>query len=136
MVEFFVRWRGPIVALVTALALGRTAEASSASGPVPPCAASTEAPYPDFADPPTARSWEERDLPPGRTPLPCLGWQHPRFTLLTALAGKFLFKGTAEELLAKFDAQSAWRGVLYWLAARAANIRPQTPRADQRLKRL
>lgn len=116
MAELFVRRHGPIVALLAALVLLHAAEARSESGPIPPCGTVTEAPYPDFADPPNARDWHERDLPSTWTPPSCVGWQHSRFTLLTALAGRFRFDGSAEELLAKFGAQSAWRGIQYWSA--------------------
>lgn len=107
---------GLLVAFLAALVLVCAADAASASGPVPPCGASNEAPVPDFADPPAALDWHQSDLPATWMPPSCVGWQDPRFSLLTALAGRFAFEGTAEELLAKFGAQSAWRGILYWSA--------------------
>jgi len=119
MAEFSAKRSSLLVVLLAALVLLRAAEARSEPGPIPPCGGVTEAPYPDFADPPNARDWHLRDLPSTWAPPACIGWQHPRFSLLTALAGKFAFEGSAEELLAKFGAQSAWRGVRYWSATDA-----------------
>lgn len=103
-----------LAAVLAALVMVRAPEARSEIGPVVPCGAAAEAAYPDFADPPNARNWHARDLAGAWTPPDCVGWGDPRFTLLTALAGRFHFDGTVEELLAKFGAQSAWRGIRYW----------------------
>lgn len=103
-----------LAAVLAALVMVRAPEARSEIGPVVPCGAASAAPYPDFADPPNAQNWHSRDLAGAWTPPDCVGWGDPRFTLLTALAGRFHFDGTVEELLAKFGAQSAWRGIRYW----------------------
>jgi hypothetical protein len=43
-----------------------------------------------------------------------VAWASQRFTVLTALAGSFRFAGTADDLLLRFGALSAWRGIQYW----------------------
>lgn len=88
--------------------------AHSQNGPVAPCGLDEQAPYPPFTDPPSARNWRAGDLPPGWVPASCIAWAAQRFTVLTALAAHFRFAGSADDLLARFGAQSAWRGVRYW----------------------
>ena len=85
--------------------------ARSDNGPIVPCGAP---PYPPFAEPPNVRNWHASDLPAGWVPASCVGWASQHFTVLTALAGRFGFRGDADDLLARFGAQSAWRGMRYW----------------------
>jgi hypothetical protein len=106
-----VRWLG---ALLASLILVWAADAHSQSGPIAPCGADVSTPYPAFADLPNARSWRAGDIGVGWAPGRCIGWASQRFTVLTALAGRFRFDGGADDLLAKFGAQSAWRGIRYW----------------------
>jgi hypothetical protein len=106
-----VRWLGALLALFILVA---PAVALSESGPIAPCRSDGPAPYPAFADSPNARSWRAGDIATGWAPAQCIGWASQRFTVLTALAGQFRFAGSAEDLLARFGALSAWCGIKYW----------------------
>jgi len=103
-----------LVALLSVLILVWPVVASADAGPVVPCGADEPAPYPAFAAQPNVRSWRTGDIDAGWAPAACLGWASQRFTVLTALAGSFHFDGSADDLLARFGAQSAWRGMEYW----------------------
>jgi hypothetical protein len=59
-------------------------------------------------------NWQRGDLDPGWSPAPCVGWAAQPFTVLTALAGRFSFAGSSQDLLLRFGAFSSWRGLLYW----------------------
>ncbi len=100
-----------IFALAGALA---AAPAGAADGPVAPCGSGGPEPVPTFGNPPNARNWHPGDIAAAWSPSPCTAWAAQRFTVLTALAGSFKFSGTAEDLLARFGALSAWRGIQYW----------------------
>ena len=106
-----VRWLGALLAL---LLLVWPEIVRSETGPIAPCESDGPAPYPAFADSPTARSWRAGDIATGWVPAACIGWASRRFTVLTALAGQFQYDGSVDDLLAKFGAQSAWRGIKYW----------------------
>jgi hypothetical protein len=84
------------------------------SGPVPPCERDGPATYPAFAEPPNVRAWSTADIASDWQPGTCIGWASRRFTVLTTLAGQFRFDGGVDDLLARFGAQSAWRGIKYW----------------------
>jgi len=101
-------------ALLALLILIWPAVAHSESGPIAPCGSDGSAPYPAFADSPNARVWRTGDIATGWAPAACIGWASRRFTVLTALAGHFRFDGSVDDLLARFGAQSAWRGIKYW----------------------
>jgi hypothetical protein len=105
-------WAGVVLA---GLLLGPEM-ALSDSGPTPPCDAALSAPYPPFGNPPNVRAWNARDLPRAWNAPQCARWATQRFTLLTALSAKFDFGGDADQLLARFAAISAWRGMKYWSA--------------------
>lgn len=91
--------------------------AHSDSGPVAPCERDGPAPYPAFAELPNARAWSTADIASDSRPGICIAWASRRFTVLAALAGEFRFDGGVDDLLARFGAQSAWRGIKYWSAA-------------------
>jgi hypothetical protein len=73
-------------------------------------------PYPPFGNPPNVHIWNVRDLPKAWSAPQCARWATQRFTLLTALSARFDFDGDADQLLARFAAISAWRGMKYWSA--------------------
>ena len=87
---------------------------AAADNPVPPCGAHQADPLPAFGAPPNARNWHARDLGPVWSAPDCAPWAGEHFTVLTALAGTFTFAGTADDLLLRFGAFSAWRGIQYW----------------------
>lgn len=94
-----------------AMPMGQT---HAADGPIAPCGAGVPAPFPPFGDPPNALNWHHADLGADWSAPPCMGWAAERFTVLTAFAGTFKFGGTADDLLLRFGAYSAWRGIQYW----------------------
>lgn len=105
------KWLGVMLAVVV---LGWPAFARADDGPIAPCGSHASAPNPPFIDSGTARSWSSSELPAGWAPADCIGWASSRFTRLTAVAATFDFAGTVDDLVAKFGAQSAWRGIKYW----------------------
>jgi hypothetical protein len=103
-----------VIAYALASSLTALHPAVAADGPAPPCGAHMADPLPAFGAPPNARNWHARDLGPGWSAPDCAPWAGERFTVLTALAGTFTFAGTADDLLLRFGAFSAWRGIQYW----------------------
>jgi hypothetical protein len=101
-------------ALMAALVVAGPVAANPDSGPIAPCGPNSAAPYPAFAEAPNVRNWRAGDIPAGWAPAACIGWASQRFTVLTALAGRFRFRGGIDDLVARFGAQSAWRGIRYW----------------------
>ena len=89
------------------------APAGAADGPGAPCHSNSLV-VPGYADPPSGRNWRGRDLDPAWVPEDCIAWARDPFTLLTALAGRFSFDGSGNEVLMRFAAFSAWRGLKYW----------------------
>lgn len=81
--------------------------------PALPCATGEAAVSPPFADPPNVRIWHRRDFGNWQPPA-CFGWPPLPFTLVTALSAQFKFDGGVDELLARFGAASAWKGIRYW----------------------
>ena len=99
--------------LVAGVLLAAASPARAVNGPLAPCEPSFPA-YPVFANPPQAQNWHHGELGPGWSPPACVSWAAEPFTVLTALAGRFDFAGSADDLLLRFGAFSAWRGMLYW----------------------
>jgi hypothetical protein len=92
-------------------------EPSAQDMPHPPCGASPEPSYSDPNAPPNlqVRKGSASDaawVPPG-----CTGWVEPGFRVLVALSASFRFDGDSEDLLARFGAVSALRGIRYWAAS-------------------
>jgi hypothetical protein len=102
--------------LLVLLMLVWPAFARSDNDPSAPCGTGTPATYPAAANPPNARTWRASEISPDWIPATCIEWASQRFTVLTALAGYFAFDGGADDLLARFGAQSTWRGIKYWSA--------------------
>ena len=92
--------------------LAAASPARALDGPLAPCEPGSAA-YPLFADPPRAQNWHNSELA-GWSPADCVSWAVEPFTVLTALAGRFDFAGSGDDLLLHFGAFSAWRGMLYW----------------------
>jgi len=99
------------IALVLALIGGATAADKS---PVPPCGGA--GPYPDYAavdSPPAVGVWTGEGLTAWKPPA-CLGWSAKSEGVLVALAGSFHFNGSTDDLLKRFGAISALKGLQYW----------------------
>ena len=80
-------------------------------GPHPPCASSS--PFPEFALPghtPNYRVWSSNNwiLPS------CVGWRAQPSGVLVAIAGKFRFGGSKDDLLLRVGAISTLKGIQYW----------------------
>jgi hypothetical protein len=90
------------------------AAAQAAEGPRPPCGGA--APRPDYAAagaPPNVEVWSGGDPGADWIPPACTGWA-PASGVLVALAARFQFAGSAQELLARFGAVSSLSGIRYW----------------------
>ena len=106
-----MRWtKGGAIFLLAGILLSPV-PAGAAEGPVAPCERGGPAPIPAYGDPPNARNWHPEDIPAGWSPPACMPWAARRFTVLTALAGSFKFDGSPDDLLLRFGALSAWRGI-------------------------
>ena len=97
--------------LLSAIALICATAAFAVEVPRPPCA--TPSPYPDFPEqgaPPNVEVWHSNGTwkPPA-----CTGWT-TESGVLVALAGRFRFEGSADDLLVRFGAISTLRGMRYW----------------------
>jgi len=99
--------------VIAGVLLAAASPAKAVDGPLAPCEPSSPA-FPAYANPPQAQNWHNSDLGPGWSPAGCVSWAVEPFTILTALAGRFDFAGSGEDLALRFGAFSAWRGMLYW----------------------
>jgi hypothetical protein len=100
----------PIALIVVALA--GTAVAAE-MGVVPPCGAT---PVPDYAAvdaQPAIKVISDTELAAWR-PAPCVVWTAKEDGVLVALAGRFHFNGTTDDLLKRFGAISSLKGLQYW----------------------
>jgi hypothetical protein len=102
------------VLLAIALIVALTGGAAAAQNPVPPCGGAS--PYPDYsaADASPAVSVWSGDSLAAWTPPACLGWSAKDGGVLVGLAGSFHFNGTTDDLLKRFGAISALKGLQYW----------------------
>jgi hypothetical protein len=85
--------------------------------PLPPCEGT---PFPAYSQPgaePAALIWSAAAQ---WTPPPCTGWRKEASEIGIALAGSFRFKGTTDDLLARFGAVSTLSGVRYWSVSDAS----------------
>ena len=101
------------VLLAIALIFVLTGAGAAADSPVPPCGPS---PVPDYAAvdaAPAVQIISGKDLAAWK-PAPCVGWQAKDDGVLVALAGRFHFGGTTDELLKRFGAISSLKGLQYW----------------------
>jgi hypothetical protein len=85
--------------------------------PRPPCGAPPRPSYSDPDAPSNLQVWNDSVsnavwVPPG-----CTGWTVPGFRMLVALSASFRFNGDGEDLLSRFGAVSALRGIQYWSAS-------------------
>lgn len=87
-------------------------------GPQPPCGTASAPAFPIVGAPPTIEIWRWRDLEQlNWKPPACTGWlPSSRSKLVLALAGRFRFDGTVDDLLAREGAISTLRGIRYWSA--------------------
>jgi Family of unknown function (DUF6675) len=82
--------------------------------PRPPCGAAPNPSYAPAGAAPAVRVWKREEaarwVPPA-----CVDWPSlQRYRLIVALAGNFRHDGDATDLLARFGAISAMRGLHYW----------------------
>lgn len=89
--------------------------ASAETAPRPPCGGA--APLPAYArsgSAPAIQVWSQNEEAPAWTPPACTGWQVKGTGVLVALAARFSFDGSSDDLLARFGAISALKGLRYW----------------------
>ncbi len=106
--------------LAIAVLLCSASLCAAAEGPLPPCAG--VAPVPSYSAPgasPNIHVWTSAKLG-GWTPSACTGFTAKGDGVLVAVAGSFLFNGSADALLARFGAVSALKGVKYWSVTEGA----------------
>jgi len=84
--------------------------------PHPVCGTRTRPLYPVANAPPVVQVWKPQSPATGVTPLTpdCTGLRSRDFALLVELVGSVHSSGSADDLLARFGAISAWRGLRYW----------------------
>ncbi len=97
------------LAIVLAWSSGLLAQ----NAPQPPCGRPPQPFYAENGEQPNIQVWEKTSLASWTPPL-CTGWTGHVSNLLVALAGTFSHAGTADELLNRFGAVSAMRGIRYW----------------------
>ena len=87
-----------------------TAEA----GAMAACEKPGEPPYPPREATANVLTWRAGDLPAALTASECGAWIAARSNLVIALAGRFSFPGSADDLMMRFARLSAFRGIRYW----------------------
>src|SRR4029077_16166076 len=92
-----------IAIVIAGVLLAAASPAKAVNGPLAPCEPSSPA-FPAFANPPQAQNWHNSDLGAGWSPAGCVSWAVEPFTILTALAGRFDFAGSGEDLALRFGA--------------------------------
>lgn len=83
------------------------------NAPQPPCAGPPQPFYAENGQQPNFQVWGKTSLASWIPPR-CTGWIEGVSNLLVALAGTFSHAGSADELLNRFGAVSAMRGIRYW----------------------
>ncbi|MEA2782115.1 MAG: hypothetical protein QOK29_3659 [Rhodospirillaceae bacterium] len=78
------------------------------------CEKPGEPPYPAREATANVLTWRAGDLPAALTASECGAWIAARSNLVVALAGRFSFPGSADDLLMRFARLSAFRGIRYW----------------------
>lgn len=102
----------PAVLLLAVLLRAGSAAAQNDALPRPPCAPG-DSPFPAYAGegaPPVVAVWRDLTLPED----PCLGVLSGRMNSVAALAGRFRFAGSLDDLAARVGAVSQTVGQLYW----------------------
>jgi hypothetical protein len=96
------------------MVIGMLAAADAARPlPQPPCGSPPVPAYPAIGTV-TIEAWDASELPGGWSPPRCTGWQGAGARILVALSGSFPHGGGSDDLLARFAAVSAMRGIRYW----------------------
>jgi hypothetical protein len=81
----------------------------------PPCGGPSQPAAAAAGRPPVTAVWNEQALrKAGWRPPACLNWTPERTKLAVVLAGDFHFAGTADDLLARLGAFSAYKSIRYW----------------------
>jgi len=97
--------------LLIAIATICATTALAAEAPRPPC--DSTSPYPSFPEQGAAPNVHVWHLSGTWKPPACTDWP-AESGVLVALAGRFRFEGTSDDLLERFGAVSTLRGVRYW----------------------
>jgi len=81
--------------------------------PRPPCEVAPEPAYAEVGGDPRVGIWKGAALATW-TPPACIGWPATKDGVVIALAGRFRHDGSSTDLLRRFGAVSALRGIRYW----------------------
>ncbi len=107
------RGRGSVNAAALAILLAWSSGLLAQGVPQPPCGHPPQPSYAKNGEQPNFQVWGKTGLA-SWTPPPCTGWTDAAGNLLVALAGTFSHAGSTDELLNRFGAVSAMRGIRYW----------------------
>ena len=100
--------------LAIAVLLCSAGSCAAGQGPQPPCAGVEPVPaYAAPEAPPNSHVWTSAELG-SWTPPACTGFTARGDGVLVAIAGSFPFTASADDLLARFGAVSALKGLKYW----------------------
>ncbi|MGB6700947.1 hypothetical protein, partial [Methyloceanibacter sp.] len=100
--------------LAIAVLLCSAGSCAAGQGPQPPCAGVEPVPaYAAPEAPPNSHVWTSAELG-SWTPPACTGFTAKGDGVLVAIAGSFPFTASADDLLARFGAVSALKGLKYW----------------------
>jgi len=110
-----------LLAALFLLFASHAAAQPSPVGPQPPCGTAPAPSMPVVGAAPAIQIWHDGELERiGWQPPSCTGWlPSSRSKLLVALAGRFRFEGTIDDLVARKGAISTLRGIKYWSATEA-----------------
>jgi len=109
------RLRGALFASLTIfLFSGQAPGAALWQFPEPPCAVKPVPDYPPVGNASNVKLWTMSDLGPNWTPPKCTSWRRGEATIVTGLARRFKYAGSADAMLARFGAISLLVEVRYW----------------------
>ncbi|MGE3293781.1 MAG: DUF6675 family protein [Geminicoccaceae bacterium] len=91
-----------------------TGESAGQDVPRPPCAGPPSPAYPEPDVQPVVRVWSGGEPIADWTPPACIGWRPIPSRVLVATAGRFRYRGAAEDVLARLGAVSTLTTVRYW----------------------
>jgi len=102
-----------VLLAIAALSLSAAVAIAAEKSPVPPCGAT---PVPDYAAVDAAPAVEviSGSALAAWKPPSCVGWEAKDDGVLVAIAGRFAYKGSTDDLLKRFGAISTLKGLKYW----------------------
>lgn len=99
---------------LTAFGSGTAVATGNVGWPVPPCAGQVVPAYPPLGAPPAVALWHDPGPEGGWMPPACTGWYPREDTVLVAVAGRFAFKGSIDQIMTRLGAVSAQAAIRFW----------------------